>query len=66
MSSHAVTMAGYLLILLAVIALQLASRREGSRIPSLGHVLSRIMTTRPGRIGLLTGWAWVGLHFFAK
>ena len=66
MSSHDVTMAGYLLIVASALALQLASRREESRVPSLGQVLSRIMTTRPGRIGLLAGWAWVGLHFFAK
>lgn len=66
MSSHDLSMAGYLLIVLSAVALQLASRRDGSRVPSLGQVLTRIMTTRPGRIGLLTGWAWVGLHFFAK
>ena len=48
------------------VGLQLAATRDGSRIPSLGRVLAHIMRTRAGRIGVLTGWAWVGLHFFAR
>jgi hypothetical protein len=42
------------------------SLREGSRIPSLGVVFSRVMRTRSGRVGMMAGWAWVGLHFFAR
>ncbi len=66
MSSHDVTVLGYLLILLAGVALQLVATRTTAQIPSLGHVLSRVMRTRTGRVGVLVAWAWLGLHFFAR
>jgi len=64
MSSHDVTVLGYLLILLAGVALELLATR--TRIPSLGQVLSRVMRTRTGRVGVLVAWAWLGLRFFAR
>jgi hypothetical protein len=66
MSSRAVTILGYLLILGCGIALELASRRPGSPVPSLAAVLRRVMHTRSGRIGVMTGWAWLGVHFLAR
>jgi Family of unknown function (DUF6186) len=35
-------------------------------VPPLGDVLTRIMRTRTGRVGVLVAWAWIGLHFFAR
>ena len=66
MTSHQVVLGVYLLIVLAGVLLQLHSRRSSSRIPSLGTVFSRVMRTRSGRIGVVAGWAWLGLHFFAR
>ncbi len=66
MTSRAVTIGGYLLLLGLVAVLQLAACRKGSRIPPLGRLLAHVMGSRAGRIGVLTGWAWVGLHFFAR
>jgi hypothetical protein len=66
MTWHDATMAGYLLIVGVAIGLQVAATPGGSRVPSLGQVVAHIMRTRAGRIGVLTGWAWVGLHFFAR
>jgi len=65
-SSHDVTVAIYVLIALAGVAVQLTSLREGSDIPSLGQVLTRIMHSRSGRIGVMAGWMWLGLHYFAR
>jgi hypothetical protein len=48
------------------VTLQLLGYREGSRIPTLGELLSRIMATRSVRVGVVAGWAWLGLHFFAR
>jgi hypothetical protein len=48
MSSHAVTLALYVLIVQAGIALELLGRGGRTRIPPLGVVLSRIMRTRSG------------------
>jgi Family of unknown function (DUF6186) len=51
--------------------LGLLSRREGSRIPSLGEVSGFVMGYRVGRIpvgriAVLGFWWWVGWHFFAR
>lgn len=42
------------------------SVRRGSRVPSLGTVLTHLMRGRTGRVGILVAWAWIGLHFFAR
>lgn len=65
MSSHAVTLWGYLALVMAGAVVELAARRRGSRVPTLGVVLGRIMSTRTGRLAVMAGWAWIGLHFFA-
>jgi Family of unknown function (DUF6186) len=66
MNSHDVTVAGYVLVLLAGVLAQLLATRTRVPIPSLGEVLTRIMRTRTGRVGVLIAWAWLGLHFFAQ
>lgn len=60
------TVAGYLAVLLGFAALQVAATRTKAPVPSLGVILTRIMRTRTGRVGLLVAWAWLGLHFFAQ
>jgi hypothetical protein len=65
-SSHNITVAGYLTVATAGLALQFLATRTSARIPALGDVLTRVMRTRTGRVGVLSAWAWIGLHFFAK
>jgi Family of unknown function (DUF6186) len=65
-SSRELTIAGYLLVISAGVGLQLLGSRHGSRIPPLGAVLRWAMRTRSGRIGVMAGWAWLGIHFFAR
>ena len=66
MSSRALTITAYLLFLLLGLAVQWRSSSPRSRIPSLATVLRRVMRTRSGRVGVMAGWAWLGLHFFAR
>lgn len=66
MSSHAVTVAGYLAIALAGLSLEWLARRGSGRIPRFSTVVSRATRTRAGRVGVIAGWAWLGLHFFAR
>ncbi|HEX9034747.1 MAG TPA: DUF6186 family protein [Streptosporangiaceae bacterium] len=66
MNSHDVTVAGFLVVLAALIGTEVAARRPGSHVPAFGQVFTRIMRTRTGRVGILVAWAWLGLHFFAK
>ena len=66
MSSHSWTVVVYGAIVVAGVGFEVASRRVGSSIPSLGDVFRRVMRTRSGRVGVVAGWAWLGLHFFAR
>ena len=66
MSSHDITIAGYVAVVAGITALQVLATRTRARIPSLGDLLTRAMRTRTGRVGMLVGWAWIGLHFFAR
>jgi len=66
MTSHDVTVAVYGLVALTGVGLDLRSRSSGSAIPSLAAVFSRVMSSRSGRVGILAGWVWLGLHFFAR
>ena len=66
MSSHDVTIALYVLFALAGVGLELRSRSPHSVIPSLSDVFSRVMSSRSGRVGILAGWVWLGLQFFAR
>jgi uncharacterized protein DUF6186 len=66
MNSHDVTVAIYVLFVLAGLGLELRGRSQGSRIPTLGTMFSRVMRTRSGRAGVVAGWVWLGLHFFAR
>ncbi len=33
---------------------------------TFSQVITRVMRSRTGRVGVLVAWAWLGLHFFAK
>jgi hypothetical protein len=66
MNSHDLTVTVYLVLAAVGVAFQYLSSRPGSRIPSLGQVCTRVMRTRSGRVGVIAGWAWLGLHFFAR
>jgi hypothetical protein len=66
MTSHQVTIAGYLVVLVAIVLMQVLATRTRIPIPSLGALLTRAMRSRTGRVGVLVAWAWIGLHFFAR
>jgi hypothetical protein len=66
MKSHDFAVLVYAAIVATAFLLELLSRREAARIPSLGALFRNVMRTRPGRVGLVAGWAWLGLHFLAR
>lgn len=66
MSPRDLTIAGYVVFLAAAGLLQVLALRPGSRIPTIGTAMRRLMRTRSGRVGVIAGWAWLGLHFFAR
>ena len=66
MNSHEITIAGYLAMLGGIVLLQVLATRTRVPVPALGDLLTRVMRTRTGRVGVLVAWAWIGLHFFAR
>ncbi len=66
MSSHDLTVAVYAIIALAGLALELVAWSGRTRVLPLGDVLTDVMRTRPGRVGIVAGWAWLGLHFLSR
>jgi hypothetical protein len=65
-SSYAVGITGYCVLLAALIGLTLAARRPGVPIASGSRLIASIRRTRTGRILLVLGWAWVGWHLFVR
>jgi len=66
MSSHVITVGGYLLFLALGIGLNVLAHRRGSSIPTMGAMFTRIMHSRTGRIAVVAWWAWLGMHLFSK
>jgi len=66
MNSHDITVGGYAVVVIAGVILEVVATRTEAPVPSLGDVLTRIMRTRTGRVGVLVAWAWLGLHFFSQ
>ena len=66
MTSHWITVVGFLGFLALGALAELVARHGSGRIGSLSSVLSRLMSTRGGRMCLLVSWVWVGLHLFAR
>ncbi|TCO60593.1 DUF6186 family protein [Actinocrispum wychmicini] len=64
MTARVVTELGFGLIVLAAVALAVASHVAPRRIPPLTSVLAVVMRRRTTRIALVAAWWWVGWHFF--
>jgi hypothetical protein len=65
------TLVAYVLALALIVTLEVAGRREGSRVPTLAQLCGFVMRYRVGRVplgrvALLGFWWWVGFHFFAR
>jgi len=65
-TTHAITVAGFAAIAIALITLELVARRPASRVPTAGQVLGFLMQTRATRVLILVTWGWLGWHFFAR
>jgi hypothetical protein len=60
------TVAGFAIVIAALVTLELLARRKDSRIPTLGQWLGFLMRPRAGRALILAGWLWLGWHYFAR
>jgi hypothetical protein len=63
--SRAITLWGYALLAVAVVAYQLAGVALG-RTATLGQALRRVARVPAGRFVLLAVWLWAGWHTFVR
>ncbi len=65
-STRAVTIGGFVVVIAAMVVLEIIGRRPGSKIPTVGQWLGYLMRPRIGRVLILLGWWWLGWHYFAR
>ena len=66
MSTYAIGLLGYCVLVAALIGLTFAARRPGVPIASGSRLIASVRRTRTGRILLALAWAWVGWHLFVR
>ncbi len=64
--TRAITIGGFVVIILAAIGLQVMARRPESRVAPVGDVLGQVMRQRTGRVLVFVLWFWFGWHFIAR
>lgn len=64
--TRSLMIAGYLAVIVVAVALDLAARRGGSRLPTIGDVASKLSARRSGRVAVMFAWWWLGWHFFVR
>jgi hypothetical protein len=62
---------GFVFVMLALAAVEIAARRDDSKIPTIADMCGFVMRYRVGRlpvgrIAVFGFWWWVGFHFFAR
>lgn len=63
---RALTIVGYLGCVVAAVVLELAARREGSQLPTIGDVFGKFSARRFGHVAVMLWWWWLGWHFFVR
>lgn len=64
--SRVITIAGFIIIGVATVALHLYGKRPDTRVPSFADLCGSVMRDRWGRLGVLFTWLWLGWHFLAR
>jgi hypothetical protein len=66
MSPRTITIAGYVVIGIAAVMVEVVARRPSSGIPRLSELITKVMHERWGRVGMLLVWWWLGFHFLSR
>lgn len=64
--SRALTIAGYVVPLIAIAVIEVIARRAGSRLSTFAGVISAATARRAGRVAVVLAWWWTGWHFFVR
>jgi hypothetical protein len=65
-SSYAVGITGYCVLIAVLIAVAFAAHRPGGPIAAGSALIASIRRSRTGRILLVLAWAWLGWHLFVR
>jgi hypothetical protein len=63
--SRALTVAGYAVLALSAVGLEIAARRW-RRVATLGAAVSAAVRQQAVRVAILSGWLWLGWHLFVR
>jgi hypothetical protein len=66
MSTRAAIVAGFAVIFVLMISVEVAARRERAGVRPLGAALTAALRTPAGRFAVLGAWLWFGWHFLAR
>lgn len=66
MSTRAITIVGFVLVIAALVTLEILGRRKKANIPTVSEWLGYVMRPKTGRALILLGWLWLGWHYFAR
>jgi hypothetical protein len=64
--TRAITIGGYIFFVLFATVFWLITRRDDSKVASVGQMIERIMHKRTTRIAIMIAWWWVGYHFLVN
>lgn len=60
---RAIVVAGYIVIVLCAIGIELYAWRRSNTIAPIGQMLEHVMESRTTRVGIIAAWWWFGWHF---
>ncbi len=63
--TRAVTIAGYVAVVVAAILVDVAGRRRVGDVVPLGETIAAAMGDRTIRVAVVATWWWLGWHFLA-
>lgn len=63
--TRAITIAGYIVMIMAAVAIDVAARRGVGQLETLGDTIRAAMGDRTVRIAIVATWWWIGWHFLA-
>ena len=61
--TRSIVVAGYIIIVLVAIGVEIYAQRKPHFIAPLGDMLDRVMQSRTTRVGVIAAWWWFGWHF---
>jgi len=66
MSWRWITLAGWSILAVAIVTVELAAHTVGRRLQGFEAIMVVLARSRSTRVALLLGWGWLGWHLFVR